>query len=71
MNLVKDLADIPIDVLDLSLRTYNCCARAGMKTLASFDNMTADDIRALKIRCFGVKSQEELIEKLVNFGMKL
>lgn len=53
----------PIEVLNLSVRTSNCLHRSKIHTM--YDLLILDDFEALKnIRSMGVKSYNELVDKL-------
>lgn len=60
---------ITIEELDFSIRTFNWLKRAGIKTVADLVNRTEEDIR--RIRNFGRKSFEEVVQKLSEFGLSL
>jgi len=53
--------------LDLSPRTFNCLKRAHITKVGEVLEMSDDDL--IKIRNFGVKSLEELREKLTERGI--
>lgn len=57
----------PIDALELSVRAHNCLINAGIKRIIDLVNLSKDD--ALKIKNFGNKSYEEVIECLKSFGL--
>ena len=63
------LLDMPIEELDLSVRSYNCLKRAGINTVEELIKKTEDDM--MKIRNFGKKSLEEVKSKLNEFGLAL
>lgn len=58
---------VPIDVLDLSVRVYNALMRGGIKTIA--DLITKTDGELLCIRNLGVKTLEEIKNKLEDFDV--
>ncbi len=60
---------IPIEDLDLSVRSYNCLKREGIATVGELRMKTERDL--LEIRNFGQKSIDEVKEKLVEMGMSL
>lgn len=61
------LADTPIEVLDLSSRTYNCLKRSQITTVGQLLQMSEDEL--LGLRNFGQKSLQELHEKLASRGI--
>lgn len=58
--------DITIEELDLSTRSYNCLARAGLRTVTDILRCSAKNFYA--IRDFGTRSQREVIEKMEELG---
>jgi len=61
--------DMPIEELDLSVRSYNCLKRAGINTVAELCSRTEEEM--MKVRNLGRKSLEEVIEKLIGLGLSL
>ncbi|WDL98913.1 DNA-directed RNA polymerase subunit alpha [Alicyclobacillus sp. ALC3] len=61
--------DMPIEELDLSVRSYNCLKRAGINTVAELCGKTEDEM--MKVRNLGRKSLEEVLEKLSALGLSL
>lgn len=57
--------DVPIEELELSVRSYNCLKRAGIHTVAQLRNMTEEDFQ--KVRNLGRKSMLEVQERLREF----
>lgn len=57
-----------IDELDLSVRTYNCLARAGISTVEDLCNKTIEDM--YKVRNLGRKSFEEILGVMKAKGLK-
>ena len=60
---------ISIDDMNLSIRSYNCLTRAGIKTTDDLVTMTEDEI--FGIRNLGRKSSEEVIHQLNILGYSL
>ena len=58
-----------IEHLDLSVRSYNCLKRAGIHTVRQLVEFSENDL--LNIRNFGVKSIEEVKDKLESMGLGL
>ena len=61
--------DKQIEELDLSVRSYNCLMRAGIHTVRQLVDFSENDL--LNIRNFGVKSIEEVKDKLESMGLGL
>ena len=61
--------DKRIDDLDLSVRSFNCLKRAGIHSVRQILDFSENDL--LNIRNFGVKSIEEVKDKLDSMGMSL
>lgn len=60
---------VKIENLGLSVRSYNCLKRAGIRTT---DDLTAKSLQDLmRVRNLGRKSREEVIEKLKAAGFSL
>ena len=55
-----------LEELELSVRTYNCLKRAGIRYVDELLEMTDEDLR--QVRSLGPKSIEEIHEKLKEFG---
>ncbi|ADK68680.1 DNA-directed RNA polymerase subunit alpha [Olsenella uli DSM 7084] len=61
--------DKQIEDLDLSVRSYNCLKRAGIHSVRQLVEFSENDL--LNIRNFGVKSIEEVKDKLETMGLGL
>ncbi|MBQ6395347.1 MAG: DNA-directed RNA polymerase subunit alpha [Atopobiaceae bacterium] len=61
--------DKQIEELDLSVRSYNCLMRAGIHSVRQLVDFSENDL--LNIRNFGVKSIEEVKDKLESMGLSL
>lgn len=61
--------DKQIEDLDLSVRSYNCLKRAGIHSVRQLVEFSENDL--LNIRNFGVKSIEEVKDKLESIGLSL
>ena len=66
--LAADLA-LPIEDLDLTVRSYNCLKREGIHTVGEL--ITRSEADLLDIRNFGSKSIDEIKAKLHSMGMAL
>ncbi|MGB3663799.1 DNA-directed RNA polymerase subunit alpha C-terminal domain-containing protein, partial [Mycolicibacter algericus] len=60
---------LPIDDLDLTVRSYNCLKREGVHTVGELVARTESDL--LDIRNFGQKSIDEVKVKLHQLGLSL
>ncbi len=61
--------EMPIEELDLSVRSYNCLKRAGINTVGELCSRTEEEM--MKVRNLGRKSLEEVVEKLGALGLSL
>ena len=66
--LAADLA-LPIEELDLTVRSYNCLKREGIHSVGELVSRTEADL--LDIRNFGAKSIDEVKVKLHAMGLAL
>jgi DNA-directed RNA polymerase subunit alpha len=63
------VAEANIEDLDLSVRAFNCLKRAGITKVGEIlEKLQKDEDELLAIRNFGLKSLEELKEKLAAKG---
>ncbi|GAB6934777.1 DNA-directed RNA polymerase subunit alpha [Calditerricola yamamurae] len=65
----EKVLDMPIEELDLSVRSYNCLKRAGINTVGELIQKTVEDM--MKVRNLGKKSLEEVQAKLAELGLSL
>ncbi|MCG0238177.1 MAG: DNA-directed RNA polymerase subunit alpha [Firmicutes bacterium] len=63
------LLEMPIEELDLSVRSYNCLKRAGINTIGELCSKTDEEM--IKVRNLGKKSLEEVKAKLAALGLSL
>ena len=63
------LMELPIEEMDLSVRSYNCLKRAGINTIQDLLKKSKSDM--FKVRNLGAKSVEEVIQKLESYGFTL
>ena len=61
--------EMTIEDIDLSVRSYNCLKRAGINTVADLTKKSESDLA--KVKNLGKRSLEEVIAKLVGFGLSL
>lgn len=65
----NDVNGLKIDELDLTVRSYNCLKKAGIKTLGELVVLNVPEL--LKIKNFGRKSLTEIMAKLKEYGFDL
>ena len=58
----EKILEMPIEELELSVRSYNCLKRAGISTVEDLANKSEADM--MKVRNLGKKSLDEVINKL-------
>ncbi len=63
------LMELPIEEMDLSVRSYNCLKRAGINNIQDLLKKSKSDM--FKVRNLGAKSVEEVIQKLESYGFNL
>lgn len=63
------LLEMPIEELDLSVRSYNCLKRAAINTVEEL--IQRDEEEMIKVRNLGKKSLEEVKQKLAELGLSL
>ena len=61
--------EMPIEDMDLSVRSYNCLKRANINTVEDLIKKSKGDM--LKVRNLGLKSIEEVVAKLEGYGLSL
>jgi DNA-directed RNA polymerase subunit alpha len=61
--------DIPVETLNLSVRSFNCLKRAGISKVSELLDLTEDEI--MKMRNFGRKSLDEIKQVLAERGLSL
>ena len=61
------ILEMPIEDLELSVRSYNCLKRAGISTVQDLANKTEADM--MKVRNLGKKSLDEVTNKLHSLGL--
>ena len=60
--------EMPIEELELSVRSYNCLKRANISTVEDLTNKTEADM--MKVRNLGKKSLDEVFNKLHSLGLE-
>lgn len=63
------MLEVPVEDLDLSVRSYNCLKRQGVNTLGQLIDYSESEL--VKIRNFGAKSINEVREKLNEMNLSL
>lgn len=61
--------EIPIDELELSVRSWNCLRRAGVNYISDMDGWTQE--RLMRVRNLGRKSMMEIIDRLRERGIEV
>jgi len=61
--------NMPVDQLDLSVRTMNCLRRGGITTVGEL--ISKEEKELLALRNFGQKSEQEIEERLKTLGLSL
>jgi len=68
---IRNLLNLTIDEMELSVRSHNCLVAAGIKYI--YELVSKEEAEMLKYKNFGRKSLTELVEKLdemgISFGM--
>jgi len=65
----RTLEKMPIEELELSVRSFNCLKRANINTVENLINKTEDDM--MNVRNLGRKSLEEIKQKLEELSLGL
>lgn len=68
-DLQSKVMEMPIEEMDFSVRSYNCLKRANINTVEDLVSKSRTDM--LKVRNLGLKSIEEVVQKLAVFGLGL
>jgi len=63
----EKVLEMPIEELELSVRSYNCLKRAGIATVEDLANKSEADM--MKVRNLGKKSFDEVTNKLHSLGL--
>ena len=69
LSIPEEKFNMPIEQLDLSVRSLNCLRHAGLSTVGEVMTRGIDELMGL--RNFGLKSLNELEERLQVFGLSL
>jgi DNA-directed RNA polymerase subunit alpha len=65
----EELSNIPVDQLNLSVRTMNCLRRGGIATVGQI--IATGEKGLLSLRNFGQKSKQEIEQRLSELGLSL
>ena len=68
-NKKEKILEMPIEELELSVRSFNCLKRSGISTVGDLANKTETDM--MKVKNLGKKSLEEVIAKLHDLALDL
>ncbi len=69
LSIPDEKFNLPVEQLDLSVRTMNCLRRSSINTVGELISKKSKDL--LKLRNFGQKSFREIEEKLKEIGLSL
>ena len=69
LSIPDEKYNMPVDKLDLSVRTMNCLRRAGIATVGELISKGEKELMAL--RNFGQKSKQEIEDRLEALGLSL
>lgn len=64
----EKIENLDISEMNLSVRSYMCLYRAGIKNIADLSALTEEDL--MKVRNLGRKNLEEIISKLNEYGIE-
>jgi DNA-directed RNA polymerase subunit alpha len=67
--IAPELANMPVEHLNLSVRTLNCLRRGSINTVGEVVSKTEKELMSL--RNFGLKSKQELEDRLKSLGLSL
>lgn len=68
-DITSKVLTLPIEDMDFSVRSYNCLKRANINTVEDLVNKSKTDM--LKVRNLGLKSIDEVVQKLETYGLSL
>lgn len=68
-DIQSKVLSLPIEEMDFSVRSYNCLKRANINTIEDLVSKSRADM--LKVRNLGMKSIEEVIQKLETYDLGL
>ena len=68
-SIPEDIYNMPVEQLDLSVRSMNCLRRSGINTVGEL--ISTPEKELMSLRNFGQKSRQEIDEKLEALGLSL
>lgn len=68
VDTITKTLETPIEEIEFSVRAYNCLKRAGIHTVQ--DLVSKKEVEVTKIRNLGKKSLKEVLDKVVDMGLK-
>ena len=69
LSIPEEQYNMPVEQMDLSVRTLNCLRRAGITTVGEL--ISKEETELLTLRNFGQKSKQEIVERLAAMGLSL
>ena len=69
LSIPEEKYNMPVEQLDLSVRTINCLRRASITTVGEL--ISKEEKELLRLRNFGQKSSQEINERLKSLGLSL
>lgn len=69
LSVAPEIYNMPVEQLNLSVRTLNCLRRGGITTVGEI--VTKGEKELMALRNFGQKSKQELAERLNELGISL
>ena len=69
LSIPDEKYNMPVEQLDLSVRTMNCLRRSNIATVGELIGKGTKEL--LKLRNFGQKSFQEIEDRLTNIGLSL
>ncbi len=69
LSIPDEKYNMPVEQLDLSVRTMNCLRRSGITTVGEL--ISKGEKELLSLRNFGLKSKKEIDERLAALGLSL
>ena len=69
MSIPDEKYNMPVEQLDLSVRTMNCLRRSNITTVGELIGKGTKEL--LKLRNFGQKSYQEIEDRLASIGLSL
>ena len=70
-NEETDFSAIHLEDLNLSVRSFNCLKRANILNLQDLIDFVAEEGNLVKIRNLGIKSREEIENKISEYGVDI